>query len=72
MNKEPIAELTAIQNAYYVFLVISNFLSSNNNWNVCRDEQERLRKIEAEMRAAEEAKKREMERQKQEEEHRRL
>lgn len=72
MNKEPIAELTAIQNAYYVFLVISNFLSSNNNCNVCRDEQERLRKIEAEMRAAEEAKKREMERQKQEEEHRRL
>ncbi|XP_047022842.1 myosin heavy chain 95F isoform X1 [Helicoverpa zea] len=37
-----------------------------------RDEQERLRKIEAEMRAAEEAKKREQDRLKQEEEHRRL
>ncbi|CAH1647260.1 unnamed protein product [Spodoptera littoralis] len=37
-----------------------------------REEQERLRKMEAEMRAAEEAKKREQERIKQEEEHRRL
>lgn len=37
-----------------------------------REEQERLRKIEAEMRAAEEAKKREEERLQQEEEHRRL
>lgn len=37
-----------------------------------RDEQERLRKMEVEMRAAEEAKKREQDRIKQEEEHRRL
>ncbi|CAH0605729.1 unnamed protein product [Chrysodeixis includens] len=37
-----------------------------------RDEQERLRKIEAEMRAVEEAKLKEMERLRQEEEHRRL
>ncbi|XP_063377350.1 myosin heavy chain 95F [Cydia fagiglandana] len=37
-----------------------------------REEQERLRKIEAEMRAAEEAKRLELERQRQEDEHRRL
>lgn len=37
-----------------------------------RDEQERLRKIEAEMRAAEEAKQKEQERIRQEEEHRKL
>ncbi|XP_075971865.1 myosin heavy chain 95F jaguar [Anticarsia gemmatalis] len=37
-----------------------------------REEQERLRKIEAEIRAAEEAKKRDEERQRQEDEHRRL
>lgn len=40
--------------------------------SLLREEQERLRKLEAEMRAAEEAKRREQEMLRQEEEHRRL
>lgn len=43
-----------------------------NMFYCCREEQERLAKMEAEMRAAEESKRIEMQRIQQEEEHRRL
>lgn len=57
------------------FLSIEVFLSTSfvkMLFNVFREEQERLAKIETEMRVAEESKRKEMERIQQEEEHRRL